>query len=730
MALHEPPLSAQAAAAAMLQGQSAPIVRAESDLEFGDIEEFEDALEPSMTLKKSMEDCEIAIEKFFSNNVKGAISVMIPWKDKSLYHSHGAAIFEFIPAMLTMDPQQLQVALAAVKDTFALCNRQRRCYSFVESLGTIIKKPNYGIYSEVEAHAELIHAEALLVQACLVALEGEDLTGLVRATLRIKNSHDSYKDCVKILEKKTRWDDTESRVHFESGVRMGVATFNVMVSLLPPKLITLLEFVGFSGDKEYGLSELLIGAKKPGLRSVLCSMTLLVHNLVIGQFAAIPPDYELAQKLIDESLSKYPDSAWFLMFKGRLALLLGKPAEAIEIYKKAANTSGLWPQLIHLAYWETMWAYAMLSQWDMSAEYAKKLLEESMWSRTVYAYTLIAASLQQTKPPDSNWLENLIQSATNYRQRILGRSVPMEKFALRRCERLRTRGHLVLPGTEMLCLWNMYPAIAKDAILSDRLLKEIEDTHKEIERTIKNYATEMKALTEKAKTEGRNGDAKKALEEAPKPKYDADDLALVRHLRGSILLAMNFPRLALEHFDDLLKDKDDIKENTYLVPYTMVEMAMCQHHLGDSHLALRLLTDARKKSGYPLESRLQFRIHSKIEMIRNQMEVVKPSIASHAKARTKLDVPGTLGTQGNLVVTTPPIPVPEDEEEEEDDKKKGKKKDKQKQKEKEKSKKDSPVAGTSKDFKDTMITTDGVVIAQPRAGDSPLTMRPGKQSNK
>lgn len=51
-----------------------------------------------------------------------------------------------------------------------------------------------------------------------------------------------------ILEKR-QWEKSSSKKHFESGVRMGVGTFNLMVSLLPGRVIRLLEFIGFSGNK-------------------------------------------------------------------------------------------------------------------------------------------------------------------------------------------------------------------------------------------------------------------------------------------------------------------------------------------------------------------------------------------------------------------------------------------------------------------------------------------------
>lgn len=57
-----------------------------------------------------------------------------------------------------------------------------------------------------------------------------------------------YRDCSNIL-KKRHWESETSKIHFESGVRMGVGTFNLMISLLPGRVIKLLEFIGFSGNK-------------------------------------------------------------------------------------------------------------------------------------------------------------------------------------------------------------------------------------------------------------------------------------------------------------------------------------------------------------------------------------------------------------------------------------------------------------------------------------------------
>lgn len=53
-------------------------------------------------------------------------------------------------------------------------------------------QPNFAAYSDLEAHAELCYAEALLLHAALTAIEGEDLTGLIKGTLKVKTCYSTY----------------------------------------------------------------------------------------------------------------------------------------------------------------------------------------------------------------------------------------------------------------------------------------------------------------------------------------------------------------------------------------------------------------------------------------------------------------------------------------------------------------------------------------------------------
>lgn len=562
-------------------------------------EEFIDATDEHPTinvdLHKSFKDCERAIIKFFNNELAEAMDLMKPWGQTSMYHSLGTSIFEFIPAMLTFDHAQIARAAAALKTCMAICNKHKKIYTFAESIGTLIRKPNYNTYTDTEAHAELCYAETLLLQAAMAIMEGEDLTGLIKGTIKVKTCYSTYKDCAKILDKK-EWESEVSKAHFESGVRLGTATFNVMISLLPPRIITLLEFVGFSGNKDKGLAELEAASHSPGLRSVLCDLTLLGYHLVICHFIDSPGDIPACERILMKQLKVYPQSIWFLVFQARLQLLRGKYNEAIQIYHVTIHTQDTWKQFQHVCHWEIMWANCLKMSWREASHYSTYLVEGSTWSRTIYSYFKASITIQSTLKMDEydkEECDGLMRKAPTFKQRIVGKSLPMEKFVIRRCSRYWAQdGHLVLPAIELMCLWNMFHPLAKNE-------RAVHNVLKLIERTLKH------------------------VENSPEPwmrKYDADNRALLQYLHGCCLAAMKLPGLALVALDTVFRHKNDIKEDTFLLPFALVEMAMCYDNLNQSRKALQLLNDARKKySGYSLESRLHFRIHSKIEFIKNKI---------------------------------------------------------------------------------------------------------------
>ncbi|KAH0951255.1 hypothetical protein HN011_011384 [Eciton burchellii] len=588
-----------------------------SDVEGDD--EFQDAQETTevtyMDLDTAIMEGKKAIHCFFNNDFEQARKILEPWADSSMYHSLGTSVFAFLEAILTFEQKHIEKASELLKRCMSVCNKHRKHTTITQNIGKIVKKTNYDTYTDEEVHAELCYAESLLLKSMLTFVEDETLVSFVKAGLKIRTCFLSYKECMIIL-KSRKWKNNARKVHLESGVRMGIGTFNLMISLLPTRIIKLLEFIGFSGDKEYGLAELKAGYReKRGLRQILCVMILLSYNLIVTfVLSHSDGDLDWCEQVLQDELSLYSNGVWFLFFKARLEFTRGNLEECIEWYIKSWKSQSVWPQFHHLCFWELMWAHCMMQEWSKALAYATMLEEESNWSRTTYLYQKAAIMLMQTS--DLWTVDNLMTKVPTFKQRIAGKSLPMEKFVIKKTERYFAQKHcLILPAFELMYVWNLFRIIGKRQDLILNIFKKIEEEEKEFHKM-------------------------------PKNEFYADNEALLLLLKGACLRQMKHPLQAQECLRRVLKLEKSVKQDTYLFPYATVELALLAQDEGDIRLAIGFLEDAKKNyTGYLLESRLHFRIHSDLMILNNKKNNVMKKLENqqleiNVTANNSIIIPG------------------------------------------------------------------------------------------
>ncbi|CAG9830629.1 unnamed protein product [Diabrotica balteata] len=563
------------------------IIEYQSDSDEQD--EFQDAedlpVTENMSLFQALEEASRAIDFFFNNQFVEARSLMTPYANISMYHSLGHSMFLYMEAMFTFEQQAIRAASKSLKQTMTVCNRYRKKNTISESLGKMVRKPNYDLYTQVEAHAELCHAESMLLKSMLTFIEDETLASFIKAGIKIRSCFNSYKDCNQILLKKN-WEKDPTKDHFEGGVRVGVGVFNLMISMLPGRVIKLLEFIGFSGNKQRGLQELAMGCETDGIRQVLSIMAILGYNLIaVHVLSHREADMKQCKEIIDKRLEKYPNSVWFLFFKARLEFLNGNLTESKDWYIKSWKSQNMWPQFHHICFWELLWVHCLNLEWKQALHYSSELVRHSKWSRTMYSYQKAAILLMMKEDLSSSELDEidkLMKDVPKYKQRIAGKSLPMEKFALKKAERYFSQNcHLVLPVVELMFLWNLLKICKNNFNLGSNILKLIEKELSTLENNI------------------------------VRTKYDVDNKALVLLLHGACLRHMGSPLQALNSLETVISMNKLLVEDTYIIPYAIVELALIEWDTGNREKAILALEDAKKNyTGYSLESRLHFRIHT------------------------------------------------------------------------------------------------------------------------
>lgn len=84
------------------------------------------------------------------------------------------------------------------------------------------------------------------------------------------------------------------------------------------------------------------------------------------------------------------------------------------------------------------------------------------------------------------------RDAPRWKQKIVGKSLPMETFAIKRCSRyFAQRKHLVLPAFEVMFMSNMFKILGKQWQLIENVFKVIETTQKNLQHSSGNFCKQF-----------------------------------------------------------------------------------------------------------------------------------------------------------------------------------------------------------------------------------------------
>ncbi|XP_038234834.1 tetratricopeptide repeat protein 39A-like [Dermochelys coriacea] len=548
---------------------------------------------PPPGLAAALDDCMEAMNSFLCNQFSKSLEKLQPRTKESMYHALVYATILEMQAMMTFEHDDIVQAGKTMKEAQEICQRFRRKSSVTSSLSGLVSKADS--FTEVELHAEVCYAECLLQRAALTFLQDENMVNFIKGGIKVRSSYLIYRELSSFIQS-SHCTAGPAHVHLEGGVALGIGAFNLTLSLFPPRILKLLEFAGFSGDKEYGLQQLHEGATTLNLRALLCTMLLLCYYTFLTFILGIgEDDFTEAESLLRPYLIRYPKSAIFLFFAGRIEEIKGNISEAICRFEAGCSAQQAWKQFHHMCYWELMWCYAYKGMWKMAYFYADLLSKENRWSKAMYVY-MKAAFLSMLPPqeprPFGESEVQLFRQVSSFKQKIAGKSPPTEKFAIRKARRYKGSRPIPLPvpALEMMYMWNGFTVLGKQRELLEGTLE---------------------TLTQ----------AEKKLQESPADEFQTDDRCLLLLLKGLCMKHRQSPADAEACFSAVLGSEKRIRYDHYLVPNTLLELSLLHLAQGRSEEAVPLLRRARNNyKNYSMESRTLFRIHAVLSRLKADQE--------------------------------------------------------------------------------------------------------------
>ncbi|KAG6843937.1 hypothetical protein H0H87_011585 [Tephrocybe sp. NHM501043] len=465
----------------------------------------------------------------------------------------------------------------------------------------------------VERHAELLYAESLFLKALLGIVYSGDWLAFIkealnmRTTIGVYRSLGAYLDAADAAYRSSKGnakgpgEDPSIDAHFRSGVYLGVGLCNIILSLIPGKLATLVELFGYKGDRKAGLEMLMraggwadavspagpaVTSNEEGVRRSICDMALLVFHLVLSTITVEGVDIGVAGRIVDWNLKRFPNGVFFLFGAGRLALQRSQPRLAIQHYTRAMHSQIQYRNLDHISFWEV--AIARLSLWEVgdvvlgegkapaepngeakektelenghaeagegkgaegwekvdkaegeetiggSAACWRVLVEEATWSKSIYTYGLAACLLEDwdsdsaavggpstAKAARAKEAAELMKKVPELRQKIAGKSIPLEKLFARKARKFTSQhARLLLPALEVAYIFQAI-AHAPASSISSKMLPLVRGALAKL--SLYGDGTGLDA--------GKEG--KKGIEHYEGGKHEYwDDLCLARFLEG------------------------------------------------------------------------------------------------------------------------------------------------------------------------------------------------------
>ncbi|KAJ7200812.1 hypothetical protein GGX14DRAFT_466162 [Mycena pura] len=462
-------------------------------------------------------------------------------KKERLYFATGYGLIQCVKGLMSYGDEDLLAAIGHTKQGVLIASQHRKKPpAFTSRLaGYVVSSLNTtGVgfvktMTDVERHAELVYAESLFEKALLGIVYSGDWLAFIKEALNMRTTINVYRSLYKYVcaidaeyaaelaasatlnGSSTDSASTTSRFppecpridrHFRSGVYLGAGMSTLIISLLPARLLNIIEMFGYAADRaealeilgraggwgpasghhaftasaddrhEYEETPPMMSTEQEGVRRAICDMTLLIFHLVVSSFTFACVDVPMAARIVKWNLKRYPEGVFFLFGAGRVALVRSQPQEAIEYYTKAMEAQKQYRNLHHISFWEMAIANLALADVDASLACWRDLEREGTWSKSIYSYGMAVCLLESTEgDPKARQEEarKLMERVPGLRQKIAGKSIPLEKFVARKARKfLAQDGRLALPALEMSYVF-LAIAHAPRRIVETRMLPSV-----------------------------------------------------------------------------------------------------------------------------------------------------------------------------------------------------------------------------------------------------------------
>ncbi|KAI9281583.1 hypothetical protein BY458DRAFT_552866 [Sporodiniella umbellata] len=522
----------------------------------------------------------------------------------------------FLKAIMTSTEQDYTAALEALNTTYDIALAQingfkgpSKVTSYFSGYYNFFKGSNDSPTAHSESRisasyipnsvlrAHVIKAECSL-QIAVIHLLYESVVGYLKCGLNLKRAYNSYsyvwQEYQKMGADYLAFIDADTL----SCLQFGIGAVQLILSLLPAKVMNAIYSFGWKPDRELGFSLLNQCIKENRIRSSMATIVLLIYYSTAISFAplVLSDTYKkAAMKTLLETQQAHPNSTIYLYFAGLMARLgFDLPLSTQSFLYTAEFSRGEWAQiaLTNTCRFEIGINHMITGNWEKAATTFNYLYDQKYGSAAFCRY--LEGACYEMMGERAKAVVLFAEVPQLVTKKLGGRLSDVDAYVLRKTALFQKSGYqnidFFVPALEVLCLKNLLFYQSHELLRAS--LKRIDHGLTAIQKCMDIELEER---------------MKEILVESDFPDY-YNELASLYVVKGTILNILGLPEEASLDLNWILDHEDYILDDTWAIPFGLWEIGVSCWKMGIKEKSQQAWKRAVDYSQYNFELRLAVRL--------------------------------------------------------------------------------------------------------------------------
>jgi len=573
------------------------------------------------------------VDSFYSNDYEKAKEIFSRYKSDPL-HMLGYGALDFMIALITFDKEKIAKSLKTLESIEHKASKQ------IDRINADEKKSgnNSGFMSKfkkkekkiinAKLRANIIRAECNLLSAALYLFQ-ENMISFVKAALCLKKVWSGYNLCWNEIKDNLEENKKIMDKHTFHGILFGIGSSKLLLSVLPPKVLSIISIFGITSDREQGMNLLNKCIEERNLYSSMALSAQLFYYSIFNSLApaTVSNDLEIGQKIIDKGLEMYPNSAIQLYFQGRFIRMVHDLETSTDAFTQGNEAQSYFPELNYLFQYELLLNAIFNQEWERGIEILNILIEKKYYSEIFFSFL---AGLLYCMTNDIEKAKEYLKKSEDLYKNNQGKLIDIDQYCQGIIHRIKEDNYkdVEVAILEFMYFWDGIPCMDKRRLEMALLLRNNNnnDNIKSNKQGNENEKNEKNVLEDSSTREVKNCSSttlesrstlKSSIESVnASSKNEIEKEYIYRLIISSLYRELECYDKSEDILKSIINSKHHFSKKSYIMPFANFELGLLYINIKDFVKAQKYFSKIKSYKGFFMEFRLDLKLQKANEYLK------------------------------------------------------------------------------------------------------------------